>query len=294
MALTNIASRARSIIYGAGLGEQPTILRAAANATEGTTAAGIVTFSMTSGDGAKVKAGRTLSVYDPDNRADAHVIYVLSLLTDAVTGINGYLGSPSVTTDGDLDSALLEQNAMVTNFEIFEAIDTVIANMLWPHVFDVVTATIASPDLVDGQEAVPAEVEAIVSAWQVIGPTIYKIPHDTYPMEVHTSLASTGKLASFGWINATTGYYTYRAKFLEADEADTELTQLIALGAAALCLGASVSETTLEATKKDNAEASTQRGSVGDRLMRDFLQLRQNMSEELGRRGPDRIKFNRG
>jgi hypothetical protein len=267
-------------------------VRAAADAGE-TISGQTVSFNLLADEGAKVKAGRTLSVYDPDTEADAHVVYVLSITTDAVTAVNAWLGSPTITAS-DLDSALLEQNAMVTNFEIFEAIDTVIANMLWPWVFDVVTATISAPDLVDGQEAVPAEVEEIVSAWQIIGPTAHNIAVTRQPWEVHTSVATNGKLATFDWINGSTGYYTYRAKIVEADEADTELTHLIALGAAALCLGASISETTLESTKKDNAEAVSQRGAAGDRLMRDFLTLRQNMSEELGRRGPQRILYNRG
>jgi hypothetical protein len=183
---------------------------------------------------------------------------------------------------------------MVTGFEIFEAIDTVIANYLWPHVYDVVTATITTPDMVDGQHEVPAEVEWIESAWQIVGPTSCKITVQNQPDQVHTTISSTGKLTNFNWINGSTGYYTYRAKFAEADEADTELTQLIATGAAAICLGASLSETTLESTKKDNAEAVSQRGSVGDRLWRDFLTMRQNMAEEQNKRAPNRIIFSRG
>jgi hypothetical protein len=295
MSLSQIVSRTRSLIYGSGLGEQPAIVRAAANANEAVSGQ-ILTFDLLANEGAKVKAGRTLAVYDPDTEADAHVVNVLSISTDTVTAINSYLGSPAVVgaDSGDLDAALLEQNPLVTNYEIFEAIDTVIANYLWPWVFDVVTATIASPDMVDGQEAVPAEVEEIVSAWQIVGPTAHRISVSTQPWEVHTSVATNGKLACFDWINGSTGYYTYRAKITEADETDTELTQLIALGAAAICLGGTLVETTLESTKKDNAEAVSQRSAVADRLTRDFFTLRQNMSEELGRRGPQQIRFNRG
>jgi hypothetical protein len=189
---------------------------------------------------------------------------------------------------------VFEQNALATGYEIFEAIDTVFSNLLWPYVYDIVSTTIATPDLVDGQHAVAAEAEEIINAWQVIGSTNYPVAVSRQPMEVHTTVASTGKLATFDWYNGTTGYYTYRAKFLEADEADTELTHLVALGAAAILLGASLSETTLESTKKDNSEAVSQRGSAGDRIMRDFLTLRQNMSEELSKRLPQRVYFNRG
>lgn len=277
------------------MGEKPAIRRAHTASTVSSTSGGLATWYMSSTtEAAEVSASDILSVYDPADETDAHVFYVLSVGTSSVTAINGYDGGALVSGTTDLDSALFEQNAPWTGFEIFEAIDTVMSNLLWPWVFDVVTTTIATPDLVDGQHAVTSEVEEIVSAWQIIGPTTHRIPVTRQPWEVHTSIASTGKLAEFGWINGTTGYYTYRAKLLEADEADTELTYLIALGAAAILLGASISETSLEGTKKDNAEAVSQRSSVGDRIWRDFLTLRGNMSEELGRRGPQKILFDRG
>jgi hypothetical protein len=68
----------------------------------------------------------------------------------------------------------------------------------------------------------------------------------------------------------------------------------VALGASAVLLGASMSEATLGSTKKDNTEAADRRGSAADRIWRDFLTLRQNMSEELGRRQPNQIYINRG
>jgi hypothetical protein len=69
---------------------------------------------------------------------------------------------------------------------------------------------------------------------------------------------------------------------------------MIAMGAAALLLGAHVAETTIEATKKDNAAAVEQRRSVGSLLWRDFLTLRQNHHEELIRRVPQQIVISRG
>ena len=292
MALSAIVYRVRSILYGSGLGEKPAIRLAAADAGESVSGQ-LVTFSLASGEGSKVKAGNVLAVYDPATEDDAHVVYVTSILTDAITGINGWLGSPAITAS-DLDSAVLEQNPTWTDFEIFEAIDTCIAHLLWPYVFDVVTATITSPDLSSYQDEVPAEVEEIVSAWQIIGPHKELIPCSRQPWEVHTTVSSTGKLAEFEYINGSTLYYTYRAKFTEADEADTELTHLIALGAASILLGASLTETSLEATKKVNAEAVSQRSSVADRIWRDFITLRSSMSEEQGRRLPQRIYVDRG
>ena len=295
MSLAAIVNRTRSIIYGSGLGEKPALRTGAANANESISGQ-LVIFTIGAAEGAKVKAGNVLAVYDPDTEADAHAVYVTSISTDTITGVNGYLGSPAVVgaDSGDLDAAVFEQNPLVTGYEIFEAIDTVVANLLWPHVYDVVTATIASPDITYGTEAVPAEVEFIETAWQLIGSQEVLIPVSRQPYQVHTDLATNGKLARFDWVNGTTGYYTYHAKYAEADEADTELTHLIALGAAALCLGASISETTLESTKKDNAEAVSQRQSAGDRLWRDFLTLRQNASHELVNRQPQKIFVSRG
>ena len=277
------------------MGEKPPIRRAHTASTVSSTSGGLATFYLASTtEGAEVSAGDILSVYDPSDEADAHVLYLLSVSSSSVTAINGYDGAPLVSGTTDLDSALFEQNPTWTGYDIFEAIDTVVANMLWPWVFDEVTATIASPNLASFQNEVPAEVEEIITCWQIIGPYKQLVAVSRQPWVVHATVSSTGKLAAFDWINASTGYYTYKAKYAEADEADTELTHLIALGAAAILLGASISETTLESTKKDNAEAVAQRGSAGDRIWRDFITLRQNMSEELGRRLPNRILHNRG
>lgn len=295
MSLAAIVHRTRNILYGNGMGERPPIRVAAANANESVSGQ-LVTFTLATGEGTSVKKGDVLAVYDPDTEADAHAVYVTGVSTDTITGVNGYLGSPAIAgaDSGDLDAALLEQNPMISGYEIFEAIDTVFATLLWPYVFDVVSATITTPNLVHGQEAVAAEVEEIISAWQIVGPYKEQIEVERHPWDVHTSLSSTGRLSRFCWINGTTGYYLYRAKYAEADEADTELTQLVALGAAAILLGGSIPETSMEASKKPNAEAPQTRGSAADRLWRDFLTLRQQHSEDLGRRLPQQVYRNRG
>ena len=295
MALADIFSRTRSILYGNSLGEKPAIRLAAASAAE-TTSNQTCTFDVASGEAAKIKTGQVLSVYDPATETDAHAFLVTSISSDTITAINGYLGAPVIVgaDSGDMDNAVLEQNPLVTGFEIFEAIDTVISNQLWPWVYDMVNATITSPDLVDGQEAVAAEAEEIIHAHQIIGPTAYKIAVERIPLEIDTTIASTGKMATFDWIDGSTGYYLYRAKYLEADEADTELTHLMAVGAAALLLGGSLVATTIQGTKHDNAQAVSQRQQVGSLLWRDFLTLRQNMSEELTKRLPQQIYINRG
>jgi len=277
------------------MGEKPPFRRTHSAATVSSTSAGLATWFMSSTtEGAAVSAGDVLSMYDPSTEASAFSFYVLSVSSSSVTAINGYDGAPSVSASTGLDSKLLEQNAPWTGYDIFEAIDTVMANLLWPWVYDEVSATIATPNLASYQNEVPAEVEEIIRAWQVIGPDKLPIPVTHQPYRVHTTISSTGKLAEFGYINGTTTYYTYRAKYAEADEADTELTHLIALGAAAILLGASMSETTLEGTKADNAEALGQRSGAGDRIWRDFLTLRQSMAEEQVGQLPNKIVFSRG
>lgn len=277
------------------MGEKPSFRRAHTAATVASTSGGLATFFLASStEGGLVNPSDILSVYSPTVEGDAHCFYVLSVNSSAITAVNGYNGAPLVSGSTDLDSALFEQNANWTAFEIFEAIDTVVANQLWPWVFDVNTTTYTSPDLTFGTEALPAEAERVISAHQIIGGREIPVEFATQPEQVHTSLASTGKLGRFRWLNGTTGYITYISKYAEADEADTEITHLIALGAAAILMGAAITETTLESSKKDNAEAVAQRGGAGDRMWRDFLTLRQNMSEELGRRLPNRIYVNRG
>ena len=80
---------------------------------------------------------------------------------------------------------------------------------------------------------------------------------------------------------------------LEVDIDDT-LLRIVATGSAAILLGASVAETSLEATKKDNAQAIGGRAQAGSLVWRDFLTLRQNLSEELSKRLPQRIYIDRG
>lgn len=295
MALADIFTRTRQILYGSGLGEKPAIRVGASNANE-SVSGDLVTFSVDTDEGAKIKPGQVLSVYDPDAEADAHAVLVTSISTDAITGVNGYGGSPAIAgaDSGDVDSKLWEQNPLVLAYEIFEAIDTVIARFLWPDVYQIETKTISSPDLVYGQEAVAADVKEIISAWQVIGSEVIAVPFDRTPYDVDTSVKSTGHMARFDWFDGSTGYYTVKTKVVEADEASVELTHLIALGAAALLLGASLVDTTIQGTKKDNVEAVSRRQSIGNVLWRDFLTLKQAYSQELGRELPQQILINRG
>jgi hypothetical protein len=298
MALTDIVQRTRAILYGTELGSKPAFRIAATNAAESVSGP-LVTFTLDTGEGAKCKPGQILSVYDPDTEANAHAVYITSIsstTSDIVTGVNEYLGSPAIAgaDSGDLDDALLEQNPMVTMYEIYEAVDTVFAHLLYPWVYDITTATITTPDLVDGQEAVAAEAKEILHAWQIIGGTNYPIEFQSIPYDVSTSMASTGRMATFEPIDGSTIYYTYKEPLAEADDTGDELTHIVAMGAAALLVGGHLVDTTLARTKQDNPEALTGRQQVGGMLWRDFLTLRGNYQEELVRRIPSRIRINRG
>jgi hypothetical protein len=102
-------------------------------------------------------------------------------------------------------------------------------------------------------------------------------------------------MAQFGWYDGSTGYYTAKTKVVIADDDGTpELTRLIATGAAALALGGSMVEATLENTKKDNAEAVSQRSQAGSLLWRDFLTLKQEYGRELGRDHESSVVILRG
>ena len=286
MAVADILARTKTILYGQGLGEKPALRTCAADAAE-SISGDVLSFNVASGEGASIKPGDVLATAG-QAEANAHVLYVLTVSTDALTAYNGYLGSP-VVADTNLDGVIVEQNPLTTDHEVYEAIDTIFANMLWPHIWDETDATISAPDLVDGQEAIAAAAEKIISAHQVIGPTIHNIDFTPHVTNLSSSLKTNSKMATFRWINGTTGYYRYKEKFAEADEAGDELTRLVATGAAAFCLGGALTEATLESTKKDNSEAVSQRQAVGSSLWRDFLTLRQNMSEEQWKRQPDEI-----
>lgn len=296
MAIADIRSRVRQILYGTGLGEKPSLI-AVNDTPSGSISGPLVTFALDSGEGDKISAGDVISVWSGE--ADHfHVFYVTGINNDTLTGVNGYMGSPAGSTSSDLTHAqtekLFEVNPLITMFEIDEAIDTIIARHLWPEVFNIEDKTVANPDLVDGQENVAADVMEILGAWQVIGSTTYPVAYQRHPTPVNSSIQSNQLQASFDWIDGSTGYYTAKTKIAEADEASAELTHLIAMGAAALALGGTIVEATIENTKKDNADAVSQRTQVGGLLWRDFLTLKQEYAREFTRKHEPGIVIDRG
>ena len=277
MADKDIVQRTKSLLYGTALGEQPTIIQAATNSAESVSGA-TVAFTLASAEGAKVAAGDMLSVYGAATAADAHSVYVLSVSTDTVTAVNGYWGSPVVATD-DLDSALLELNPLRAEHFLFQAVETVFSTFLWPDVLKYGQKSV-TPDLTDYQVAIPATVEQILSAWQIVGDTRYTIPFGMVT-DLETTLASTGTLAEFYAIDGSTVYYTTEERIISSDTLSEALTQCIATGAAAIALGASVAETAMAASSKDSQSRGER--SVADKLWREFVTLRSALADDIAR-----------
>lgn len=277
MADKDIVARVKSLLYGTALGEQPTIVQAASNAAE-TSIGTTVTFTLASNEGAKVSAGDMLSVYGAATAAAAHSVYVLSVSTDTVTAVNGYWGSPSVA-DTSMDSALLELNPVRAEHFLFQAVESVFATFLWPDVLKYNQRSV-TPDLSDYQVEVPAAVENILSAWQIVGGTRYSIPFGLVT-DLETTLSSTGSMAEFYAIDGSSVYYTTEERIGSSDTLSEALTQCVATGAAAIALGASVAETSMAFASKD----SQQRGerSVADKLWREFVTLRSALADDIAR-----------
>ena len=277
MADKDIVARVKALLYGTSLGEQPTIIQAAADAAESSPAA-VVTFTLASSEGVKVAPGDMLSVYAAATASVAHSVYVLSVSTDTVTAVNGYWGSP-VVADTLLDSALLELNPLRAEHFLFQAVETVFSTFLWPDVLKYNQRSV-TPSLKDYQVAIPATVKAILSAWQIVGDTRYTIPF-AMAEYLETNLASTGTLAELYAIDGSEVYYTTEERILSSDTLSEALTQCIATGAAAISLGASVAETSMAFASKDSQSRGEK--SVADKLWREFVTLRSALADDIAR-----------
>ena len=272
-----IVQRAKAILYGHGVGEHPAIIRSAADADE-TVTAPTVAFDLYAGQGAKVAAGDTLSIYSAATAADAHALYVLSVSTDALVAVNGYWGSPVVVAD-DLDGALFELNPLRAEHFLFQAVETVFSSLLYPEVSKYFARSV-TPDLATYQVDIPATVKQILSAWQVIADQNITIPWELDD-NLESTLSSTGTMGTFYAVDGSDVYYTTVEKYATADTISEALTQCIATGAAAIALGASVSETNLESSAKDS-QSRRERNPAQD-LWREFVTLRSSISEEISR-----------
>lgn len=277
MATTDIIQRARAHIYGQGVGEAPTIVLGNANAAESVSAP-IITFNVATGEGAKITPGDILSVINAASASAAYVLYVTSKSTDAITAYMGYLGAPSPTTANALDGAVFELNPLKTEFLMWQKLEAVYASMLWPQVYKYNNYTV-TPDLSDYQVELNANVEAIIDAKQAIAGTWISIPF-ALQKNLSTSVSSTTVLGELYAIDGSSVYVTVKERYLTTDTITGGLEECIAVGVAAMTLGAARSSTDLEASSKDS-QFRGQRNPA-DSLWRDFITLRSSLAEDLG------------
>ena len=276
MAVVDIIQRVKAHVYGQGMGEKPTIILGAANAAE-TVSAPTIAFSVA--DGSQVRAGDVLSVVDAADADSAFVLYVLSVATNVVTALMGYMGSPSPTTANDLDGAVFEVNPLKSEWLMWQKAETTAGTLMWPAVYKKGTASI-TPDLSTGQNEIAATVMEVLSAQQQIGGIWCSIPW-SLDRDLSTSVSSTGSLISVGAADSSTVYLKTIERYALSDTMDPAIEECIALGAAAQVLGASRSSTDLESASKD----SQFRGSrnPADQLWRDFITLRASINDDLAK-----------
>lgn len=275
MAFSDLIEQTKTVLYGQGLGEKPALVLCAADANEVVTGE-TLTFDLATGEGVRIHRGDILSRRTSDG-TDAYCFYVLDVATDTVTALNSYKGAPAAA-DTNLDGRVLEINPFKTDNEISTAIKTVVARFLYPQVFKLVTHTVTS-DVSDGEAELPATVEDVISAHQIIATKVYPIPFGIQK-NLDTSVSSTGVLGYFDFYDNSDTYVTAKEKYLIAD-IDETLEHMVAVGAAAILLGASVAATDLERAKKDSQKRQPE--SAASVLWRDFLTLKTLFADEISR-----------
>jgi len=276
MATTDIVQRVKAHVYGQGVGEHPTIILGAADASE-TGSAPTIAFDVA--DGTQVQAGDVLGVVNAADADSAFVLYVLSVSTNTVTALMGYFGSPSPTTADDLDGAVFEVNPVKSEWLMWQKVETTIDTLLWPVVYKPNTQSI-TPNLATGQNEIAATVMDILGAQQQIAGIWENIPF-SLDIDVDTNVSSTGNLVSVGAIDGSTVYLKTIERYAASDTMSSALEECIALGAAAQILGATRSSTDLEASSKD----SQFRGSrnPAQQLWQDFITLRSSLNDDLAK-----------
>ena len=261
MATVDIVQRVKSILFGAGIGEKPVIVRCAADAVE-TTSGDTLTFTMLdAAEGDKIAGGDVLSFWGAGTAAQAHMVYVLSESAGVVTAVNAFNGSPAVT-DTDLDAALLEivPGGGIGEHNIYQNIESVFTSMLWPDIWEYAFYAI-TPQLDDYQVELNIAVERIEDAWQIVGTTRHEVAFDM-AKNVHTSVSSTQVIAELIAYDSSNVFITTVNRVTESSTINEAMTQMIATGAAALAAGMTKNPASMESTGKDNqirAERSPER-----------------------------------
>lgn len=279
MALADIVQKVKGQIYGNFTGEHPAIALLGPDVGPIVSSYNVV-FSALTDEGDKIAVGDVLSVLGSASADDANVLRVTGVAGDVVTAINGWFGSPSITDDGDeLDGDILEINPVITEHVIWQKVNTVLDTFLYPYVYQLKTYSV-TPDLTDYEVELNANVETIKHAWQVWGGENIPIEWELYK-DVHSSVSSTGVMARLYALDGSNVYVTTREKWTSSDTLDAEVEDLIAVGAAALCLGATVSATHMEPGSKVSRERAEAANRPGDSMWRDFVAMREALAETL-------------
>ena len=197
--------------------------------------------------------------------------------TDVVTAYMGYQGAPSPTTANVLDGVVFELSPLKSEWLMWQKVEAVINTLLYPQVYKYGTYSV-TPDLSDYQVELNAAVEEIEDAKQSIGGEMISIPFGMQK-NLSTSVSSTGVLGELYAIDGSSVYVTTKERYLASDTLPAAVEECVAVGAAALTLGAARSSTDLEASSKDS-QFRGQRNPA-DQLWRDFITLRSSINEDL-------------
>ena len=276
MARSEIIQIAKTMAYGPGLGEKPSIRRAAASATLAT-GSGVSTFSLLAGEGAHVRAGDVLAARGTATAATAYEMQVIGVATDAVTVVTTG-GSPALPAD--FNAAVFEQNPYISELSIHRSLSAIIANWLYPAVFEIDVSQTVTPNLATYQVEVPATTREVLGAYQVVSGIVQDIGFGLV-RNVHATISTTGVLLQlFELCGADTIYLSLIREYTDATTNET-VQYMMATGAAALAADGTIAEAQLESSKRDNRERRAE--DAASALFRSFLTQRQAMAEDLSR-----------
>ncbi len=278
MAAADIIKKAHTKLYSAGLGERPSVVRAAADANEGTVSNGVLTVDLLAGEGSKTQAGDVLSVRNPATAATAYVMEVLSVATDTVTVLNDIGPALAGGNDGALDNAILEVAAPITGYQMWNSLETIFDDFLHPEVMYRATETV-TPNLATCQVGVPADVDTIIAAYQRISNITVPLPFSLEQFQ-DTSVWATGQYADIGFYDGSTTYLTVWKRYTSTTASIPDsVEELVAIGIAALAADSDVFPSNLETASKESQTRGMK--DVASKLWRSFYTMRQEIAQSL-------------
>lgn len=274
LSTSTILSKTKDYLYNSGLGEKPSIRQGNGSST---VTGDIVTVPLATDEGAKLRPGHILSSYSAANSAAAYVFYVLSVSTDTATCVNGWQGATAIANSTAIPS-LLEHQAPVTEYRMFQAIDEIVESFLWPTLYDIRTDSF-TPDMTSMQSNADADDEYILRAWQQLGGVTYQVPASLVD-NIDTSLFASGKMLQYDVVYPGTVYYSAGRKIDLTNSTNTAYEGLIAKGAAAILLEGTEASTQWESAKNDARERRT---DASRSLWQSFYQTKRELSDQLSR-----------